>query len=127
VRTARVERGGFVLAVGAQDHRAAHARGEQQHAHDALGIDLAAVAQQERLGTEAREHLHEFGRRARMQAELVGDEDLALEHGGGSVPWVHDHDCAGLGFRISVASDLDGSDFKGGARFLISSFRRSPG
>ena len=39
----RVGGGGFVLAIDAQRHRGALAGGQQHHAHDALGIDLAAL------------------------------------------------------------------------------------
>ncbi len=70
----------LIGALGAQRDRRADAGGEHHHAHDALGIDLAATMDQECIALIALQQLHELGRCARMQAKLVADRDLAFKH-----------------------------------------------
>src|SRR5438046_1541591 len=50
---------------------AAQSGGQHHHAHDALGVDAAAVAAQEDLAAEVPGELAELGRCAGVQAELV--------------------------------------------------------
>src|SRR4051812_49867630 len=63
----------LVLAFGLDLDLAAETRRQHHHAHDALGIDAAAVPGKEDLAAEAAGQLGELGRRARMQPELVID------------------------------------------------------
>src|SRR5688572_5945810 len=77
----RVDGLGLVRALGLQFDRAPDARGEHHHAHDALRVHAPAVARDPYPALVARGRLRELGRRTRVQAELVGDRDGALEHG----------------------------------------------
>ena len=70
--------------LGLERHLRALAGGEHHHAHDALGVDAAAVARHRDVALVLRRELRELGRRARVQAELVDDLNLALLHTTGS-------------------------------------------
>src|SRR5690242_2845523 len=55
-------------------------RGEHHDAHDALGVDLAAIALDLHVAVEFRGELRELRRRTRVQPELVDDLDFAAKH-----------------------------------------------
>src|SRR5437763_1737759 len=56
------------------------AGGEHHHAHDALRVDLAAVARDLHVALKFGCELRQLGRSARMQAQLVDDLNFALVH-----------------------------------------------
>ena len=76
----RVERRVGVRAGGFDPDPAALAGGEHHHAHDALRVHAPAVPRQPHVGAELGRDLRHLGRRARVQAELVLDLNLALRH-----------------------------------------------
>src|SRR5471032_3014839 len=80
-RLERVDGGHFVDAVGLELDGRAEARGEHHHAHDAFRVDAPPVARDPHARLELRCHLRELGGGARVQAQLVGDLDGALDHG----------------------------------------------
>src|SRR5258708_38303897 len=71
---------GFIRTVGLDHDGRAFGGGEHHHAHDALGIDPAAVARDPYVGGEFAGELRELGRRARVQPQLVGDLNFPLLH-----------------------------------------------
>src|ERR1700682_6151146 len=71
----------LVGPVGFQLDRGAQPRGEHHHAHDALRVHAPPVARDPHRALELGGHLRELGRGARVQAQLVGDLDGALDHG----------------------------------------------
>jgi hypothetical protein len=71
----------LVAALGFDLDFAAHARGQHHHAHDAFGVNSPAVAAHEDLALKAAGQLGELGRSPRMQAQLIADADVGLDHG----------------------------------------------
>ena len=57
-------------------HRTTLGCSQHHYAHDALGIDSAAFATDPDLTSEASGELCQFGRRARVQTELIDDFNL---------------------------------------------------
>src|SRR5690606_39957216 len=70
----------FLLALGVDGDRAALGCGQHHHAHDALGVDAAAVALEPDLARKSAGELGELGRGACMQPELVDDGGVSSRH-----------------------------------------------
>src|SRR5262245_55227832 len=72
----------LVGAVGLDLDHGAQARRQHHHAHDAFRVHAPAVARDPHLARELPRGLRELRRSARMQPQLVGDLDRALDHAG---------------------------------------------
>src|SRR5690606_26436630 len=73
-----VDGGRGVLALRVDGHARALRAAEEEHAHDALRVRALPVLLELDLADVARRELHELGRRARVEAELVDDLERAL-------------------------------------------------
>src|SRR6185369_5808256 len=70
----------FVRAVDLERDFRSLAGRQHHHAHDALGVHLAAVARDLHVALEFRRELRQLGRGPRVQPQLVDDLNLALVH-----------------------------------------------
>jgi hypothetical protein len=70
----------LVLAFGLEFDFGAEAGGQHHDAHDALGVDAAAVAGHEHLALEAAGQFRELGRRAGVKAQLIADDERCSNH-----------------------------------------------
>src|SRR5687767_8568678 len=70
----------LVLTVGLDFDLAAGTGGQHHHAHDALGVDAAAVAAHVNVALKTARQLGQLGRCAGVQAELIADRDGRLDH-----------------------------------------------
>ena len=70
----------LIRPISANGQRRAYACSQHHHTHDALGVDLATAADQPYGSFESLNELHQLGRRTRMQAELVGNDNLLFKH-----------------------------------------------
>ena len=70
----------LIRTIGANGQRRADAGSQHHHAHDALGVDLAAAADQPYGSFESLNKLHQLRRCTCMQAELVGNDNLLFKH-----------------------------------------------
>src|SRR5690606_31577817 len=72
-RDQRAQRRIGILADGVDLDAAALSGGQHHYSHDALGVDAPAVARQPDVRLESAGGLGQFGRGARVQAQLVDD------------------------------------------------------
>src|SRR5687768_2577023 len=72
----RLDRLARLGAGGGDDHAGARSGRQHHQSHDRVAADGLIVARHGDICLEALDHLHEFRRRARMQAALVGDGNL---------------------------------------------------
>jgi hypothetical protein len=75
---------GRCLVNTASSNRYAGIFGSRQHhnTHDALGIDLSAVAREGDMATELAGQFDQLGGRAGVQSEFVPNQDFGFDHAG---------------------------------------------
>src|SRR5207248_2038348 len=76
----RLDRGGLVLAVGADGDDRSFSSGQEENAEDRLGVDVLVALADLDVRLETRRDVHELRRRACMEAELVLDLDVFGDH-----------------------------------------------
>src|SRR5437773_2503956 len=79
-RLQRRQRLALVLALGAHPDAGALLGRQHHHAHDALAVHLEVVAAHQHLRPEAGRGLHEQGAGARVQSQLVADDEMRFDH-----------------------------------------------